>query len=258
VDRNDRNILILGILILIVLAIAYYFLLFGPLKGEYDAKVQERSDKEQRKAQLERTVAELENISRNSDDIERQILELSKRIPEQDEIPTLLVQIEEVADAAHVTQFQVEPGAPEAPPGGGDFSRIPITMTFEGTFEEMQEFLLRIRNLARLVTVNDVTYCRLPKSISPDADCPIDEIDLLAPEGTVGEGTTRTNADVDSHLAVEVEAEIYVQPAAGGGTTAAAGGATAPAGGATTPAGGGQPKGGGAAKGAAKGGGAAK
>lgn len=260
-DRNDRNILILGILILIVLAIAYYFLLFSPLKGEYDAKVQERSGKEQRKAQLERTTAQLENVRRNSDDIERQILELSKRIPEQDEIPTLLVQIEEIADAAHVTQFQVEPGAPEAPPGGGDFSRIPITMTFEGTFEEMQEFLLRIRNLARLVTVNDVTYCRLPKSISPDADCPI-EIDLLAPEGTVGEGTTRTNADMDSHLAVGVEAEIYVQPAAGGDTTAAAGGATAPAGGATTPAGGGQPKGGGAAKGGAKagdkGGGAAK
>ena len=253
-DRNDRNILILGILILIVLAIAYYFLLFSPLKGEYDAKVQERSDKEQRKAQLERTAAELENISRNSDDIERQILELSKRIPEQDEIPTLLVQIEEVAKAADVTQFSIEPGAPEAPPGGGDFSRIPITMSFTGRYEQMQDFLLRVRNMARLVTVNEVTYCRSPEPIS-GANCPV-QIDSGEKE-TTGERTTRANPDVESLLKVQIVAEVYVQPAAGGDTTAAAGGATAPAGG-------GQPKAGGAAKGGAsakggdKGGGAAK
>ena len=245
-DRNDRNILILGILILIVLAIAYYFLLFSPLKGEYDAKVQERSDKEQRKAQLERTAAELENISRNSDDIERQILELSKRIPEQDEIPTLLVQIEEVAKAADVTQFSIEPGAPEAPPGGGNFSRIPITMSFTGRYEQMQDFLLRVRNMARLVTVNEVTYCRSPEPIS-GANCPV-QIDSGEKE-TTGERTTRANPDVESLLKVQIVAEIYVQPAAGGATTAT---------------GGGQPKGGGAAKGGAnakggdKGGGAAK
>jgi type IV pilus assembly protein PilO len=254
VDRNDRNILILGILILIVLAIAYYFLLFSPLKGEYDAKVQERSDKEQRKAQLERTAAELENVSRNSDDIERQILELSKRIPEQDEIPTLLVQIEEVAKAADVTQFSIEPGAPEAPPGGGDFSRIPITMSFTGRYEQMQDFLLRVRNMARLVTVNEVTYCRSPEPIS-GANCPV-QIDSGEKE-TTGERTTRANPDVESLLKVQIVAEVYVQPAAGGDTTAAAGGVTAPAGG-------GQPKAGGAAKGGAsakggdKGGGAAK
>jgi type IV pilus assembly protein PilO len=259
VDRNDRNILILGILILIVLAIAYYFLLFSPLKGEYDAKVQERSDKEQRKAQLERTAAELENISRNSDDIERQILELSKRIPEQDEIPTLLVQIEEVAKAADVTQFSIEPGAPEAPPGGGDFSRIPITMSFTGRYEQMQDFLLRVRNMARLVTVNEVTYCRSPEPIS-GANCPV-QIDSgekeTTGEGTTGERTTRANTDVESLLKVQIVAEVYVQPAAGEDTTAAAGGAT-------TAAGGGQPKAGGAAKSGAnakggdKGGGAAK
>ena len=132
----------------------------------------------------------------------------------------------------------------------------------------MQDFLLRVRNLARLVTVNEVTYCRSPEPIS-GANCPV-QIDpggekttgeRTTGEGTTGERTTRTNADanadVESLLKVQIVAEVYVQPAAGGDTTAAAGGATAPAGG-------GQPKTGGAAKGGAnakggdKGGGAAK
>jgi len=231
VDQNDRNILILGILILVVLAIAYYFLLFSPLRQDYLAKYDERTRREAQKQQLEQTVAQLENIRRNSDDIERQILELSKRIPEQAEIPTLVVQIEEVARAADVTQLRIEPGDPEAPPGGGDFSRIPITMSFEGTYEQLQDFLLRVRNLARLVTINEVNYE------------PVEER---------GGGETTVSRDVEDLLTVEIVAEVYVQPAAGGDTT---GGGAAP-----SPAPAGNAKGKGKAKdgGATKGGGGAK
>jgi type IV pilus assembly protein PilO len=235
VDQNDRNILILGILILIVLAIAYYFLLFSPLRQDYLAKYDERTRREAQKQQLEQTAAQLENIRRNSDDIERQILELSKRIPEQAEISTLVVQIEEVAQAADVTQLTIKPGDPQAPPGGGDFSRIPITMSFEGTYEQLQDFLLRVRNLARLVTINEVNY---------------------EPVVERGGGESTVSRDVEDLLTVELVAEVYVQPAAGG-DTAGAGAAPSP-----TPAGkaksGGKAKDGGAAKGGAKGEGTAK
>lgn len=238
-DRNDRNILILGILILILLAVGYYFLLFSPLRAEYVAAYDERTQKEVSRQQLEQTVAQLENVRRNAPDIERQILELSKRIPEQDEIPTLVVQIEEVAREADVTQVRIEPGAPEAPPGGGDFSRIPITMSFEGRYEQLQDFLLRVRNLARLVTVNEVNY-------EPVEDQGGDE--------TTGGGSA-TNRSVENLLTVEIVSEVYVQPAAGEDTAAAPG---APAGEpkAGGEAKGGTPKGGGAKGGEAKGGGA--
>ena len=248
-DRNDRNILILGILILVVLAVAYYFLLFSPLRQDYLAKYDERTRREAQKQQLEQTAAQLENIRRNAADIERQILELSKRIPEQAELPTLVVQIEEVAEAAEVTQFSIEPGAPKAPPDGGNFSRIPITMTFVGRYEQMQDFLLRLRNLARLVTVNEVTYCRSPEPIS-DANCPTPIKQgggETTGEGTTREANTRANNDMESLLEVQVVAEVYVQPAADGGETTAAAPPPAPADG-------------GAAKGkaGAEGGGAAK
>jgi type IV pilus assembly protein PilO len=227
VDRDDRNILVLGILILILLAIVYYFLLFSPLRQEYLAAYEQRSQKEQQKAQLEQTVAQLENVRRNAPDIERQILEISKRIPEQDEIPTLVVQIEEIARGTDVTQFSIEPGDPEAPPGDGDFSRIPITMTFTGTYEDMQDFLLRLRNLARMVTVNEVSYCR-PDPVS-DAACPFDIEGLGEDETGGGEGTTPANREIEEdEVRVQVLAEVYVQPAAGGeGTTAGAGKAKA-------------------------------
>ena len=211
-DRNDQAILILGVLILILLLVAYYFLLFNPLRQEYLARYDERTQKDAQREKLERTIAELENVRRNAPDVERQILEYSKRIPEQDEIPTLVVQIEEIAEGAGVTQLLIEPGAPEVAPGGGDFSRIPIRMSFEGTYEEMQDFVLRVRNLSRLVTINEVFYEEAEEQGGED-------------------GGGRRAEDL---LAVQIGAETYIQPAAPEATTPA-GESTAPAGWAASP-----------------------
>ena len=225
-DRIDGNILILGMLLLLLLAVGYYFMLFSQKRQEYLAAYSQRTQKEQQRAQFEQSVAELENIRRSAPQIERNILEYSKRLPEQDEIPTLLVQIEQIAEGAGVTQLAITPEDPGTaaaggltnPAADGDFSRIPITMSFEGTYPEMQDFLFRLKNLSRLVTVNEVTFEELEE-----------------------EGGSTTVAGTEEVLTVEIVAETYVQPAAGstspaapaapggptGGTTAAGGATTA-------------------------------
>ncbi|MDQ4128625.1 MAG: type 4a pilus biogenesis protein PilO, partial [Actinomycetota bacterium] len=157
-SRNDRNLIILGALAIVLLVVGFYFLLLGPLLGRLAEADQQREEREARLAQLQQEIAQLEGVRRNSPEIERQLLELSKRVPTQPEIPTLTVQIEEIARASGVTQLSLVPGTPAPPPGGGDFTVQPITMTFEGTYEELQEFLGLTDDLARLVTVNDVAY----------------------------------------------------------------------------------------------------
>jgi type IV pilus assembly protein PilO len=133
VSRRDRNVLILGLLGIVFLIVGYYFLILSPLLNRLDERAQERSDKESQLANLQQEVAQLEAVRREAPEIQRQLLELSKRIPTQPEIPTLVVQIEEIADASGVTQLRIDPGTPGPPPGGGDFSVVPITMSFNGT-----------------------------------------------------------------------------------------------------------------------------
>lgn len=202
-SRNDRNILVLGILVILLLLVGFYFLLLGPLMTTLGERAQERDDKEAQLATLRQQVSELQAVRENAPEIERQLLELSKRIPEQPEIPTLVVQIEEVAEASGVTQVSIAPGDPGPPPGGGEFSVLPVTMSFEGTYEELQNFLFRTRNLARLVTVNQISYCRIDP-LGTEAECPIE----TATEG----GETTVLEDVETQLQVEIEAEVYFQP----------------------------------------------
>ncbi|CAN5775160.1 hypothetical protein BH23ACT11_BH23ACT11_03520 [soil metagenome] len=188
-ERRDRNRLIIGILVLLLLIVGYYLLLLGPLRAEYTERTEEQATKEQQLQQLKQQVAELEEVARNAPEIERQLLELSKRIPSQSEIPTFVVQMEEVARESGVTQISIEPGELVPPPEGGDFSTIPITMSFEGTYEQLQDFVGRTLNLVRLVTINEVSYEAAAEEEEPTFD-----------------------AGVERLLQVEIVAEVYLQP----------------------------------------------
>jgi type IV pilus assembly protein PilO len=204
-NRNDRNILILGILGIVIVVIGFYFLLLSPLLQSLNEQAHARDDKQAQLEQVQQEVNELEEVRRNSPEIQRQLLELSKRVPTQPQIPTLVVQVEEIADASGVTQLSVDPEPPTAPAGGGDYQVVPVTMQFDGTYDQMQDFLLRTRNLTRLVTVTDLTYCRNP-TIGEEASC---EIEGEA-SGTTDE-TTTLNPAVEARLSVEVQADVYFQ-----------------------------------------------
>jgi type IV pilus assembly protein PilO len=203
-NRNDRNILILGILGIVIVVIGFYFFLLSPLLQSLNEQAQARDDKRAQLEEVQQQVNELEEVRRNSPEIERQLLELSKRVPTQPQIPTLVVQVQEIADAAGVTQLVVEPGDAAAPAGGGNYRVVPVTMQFNGTYDQMQDFLLRLRNLARLVTVTDVSYCRVPV-IDDEHSCPVEPPDPV-------EETTTLDPGVEVPLLVELQADVYFQP----------------------------------------------
>jgi type IV pilus assembly protein PilO len=210
---TNRNLLILGALGIVLLIIIYYFLLLSPLLGRLDEQAQARESKQAQLEQVQQQVNELEEIRQDSPDIERQLLELSKRIPAQPQIPTFVVQVQEIADASGVTQLTVDPEPSTSPEGGGDYRVVPVTMQFKATYDEMQDFLLRTRNLARLVTVNTVTYCRAQDGTGGGTavgtenapSCP------TLPTGSDGEATTPPPT-AETLLDVEIKADVYYQP----------------------------------------------
>ena len=184
---SSRNGILLGALGLVLLVVAFYFLLLGPLLESLDQQADARDERQATLAELQAEVARLEEVRQNSPELQRQLLELNKRIPTQPEVETLVVQIEDIAEAAGVTQTQIVRGDPVPPEGGGDFTVQPITMSFEGTYEELLEFLRLADDLVRLMAVNNVAY-------------------EVAEEGTTAA------PDVEQNLTVEIDAEVYYQP----------------------------------------------
>lgn len=201
-NREQRNILILGVALLLLIVVGYYVFLLGPLREDLAERQEERDAKQEQVAQLDAEISRLEEIQGRAPEIERQLLELSRRVPEQPEIPTLVVQVQEISEESGVTQLLVQPDDPEEPEDGGDYTVVPVTMSFEGSYDELQDFLLRLRNLTRLVTVEEVVY------------------ETVEEEGEEGEGTAQDAGDPT--LQVELGAEVYAQPGEDGIQTNAA------------------------------------
>jgi type II secretory pathway component PulM len=51
-SRNDRNLIILGALAIVLLIVGFYFVLLSPLLGRLDEADQQREDREAQLAQL--------------------------------------------------------------------------------------------------------------------------------------------------------------------------------------------------------------
>lgn len=202
-DRGQRNILLLGGALILLLIVGYYVFLLGPLREDLAERGDERDAKQEQLAQLEAEISRLEEIQSRAPEIERQLLELSRRVPAQPEIPTLVVQVQEIAEESQVTQLLVEPGEPEQPEDGGDYTTIPVTMSFEGDYDQLQDFLLRLRNLTRLVAVEEVVY------------------EAVQEDGAEGEETAQAPGE-DRVLQIELVTEVYAQPGEGGIQTSGA------------------------------------
>lgn len=203
-ERQQRNLLILGVLLLVLMVVGFYVFLLGPLREDLAERREEREAKQAQLEQLESEVARLEEIQSRAPEIERQLLELSRRVPEQPEIPTLTVQVQEIAEEAGVTQLLLQPEDPEEPEDGGDYVTVPVTMSFEGTYDQLQDFLLRLRNLTRLVTVEEIVY------------------EVAEVEGEEGDAGEAQGSGEDRTLQIELGTEVYAQPGEEGIQTSAA------------------------------------
>ena len=101
-------------------------------------------------AQAETTQAEgMENQAR--------LLELAKMVPYSEEIPSLMLQIQDLADQSGIEFSSVTPGEPMPYAG---YQIIPLSLEFAGTYFDMSDFTYRAEQLVagpgRLLAVKQI------------------------------------------------------------------------------------------------------
>lgn len=154
---SRRSIYILSGAVLVVLLIAYWFLLLSPLRSDI-ADVDTRIADEQMK--LEQNQAQLAALERTRLDARRneaRLIELSKMMPPTTELASLLLQIQDLATESGINFMTITPGAPiEA----GQYQTVPLSLEFTGTFFDLNDFIYRAEQMVagpgRILTVKVV------------------------------------------------------------------------------------------------------
>jgi len=167
------------------------------------------------------------------------LFRLAKAMPNSEDMPGIILELNAVADSAGVRFVSIQP-SPAALKG--DYSAVPINLTFEGNYYDLTDFLFRLRNLVtvkegvleatgRLYTLDVLDLHEQPEQKFPkiQAVLTISAYSFGAPPVAAGVTPTVTTAPVTTEATTTTEtttapATTEPTPAAGAAATAGTGG----------------------------------
>lgn len=150
---------------------AFWFLALAPKREEAAKLKGEIATKQSEMATAQQTLASYEDSKANYGKNYASVVRLGKAVPEDDDVRSLLVQLDAEAGGTHVDFRTVQVGgdattptpttdaaAGQAPPpgavavGSAGFSAMPFTFQFRGTFGNLSQFFSRME---RFVTMRN-------------------------------------------------------------------------------------------------------
>jgi type IV pilus assembly protein PilO len=152
---------VLGVVGLVALGAAAYFLLIAPAQERIAALRQKKAQvtTEVDKARIQ--VAEIERFRREIVELEKRLALLADRLPSEKETPTLYRALSSAAEQVGlgVSLFQPKEARPK-----DVVNEIPITLAAEGSYHQLAKFFERVAGLPRVVTITDFKMSGQPKS----------------------------------------------------------------------------------------------
>jgi hypothetical protein len=133
---------------------------------------------------------------------------LTKAMPDEVDMPGILLQLNQTAEDSGITFEQITPSTTATPISG--YLAIPITVEFQGNFYDLSDFLYRLRNLV------DVRHGTLDASGRLFA---IDEIDFAEAPPPPGFPQIRAHLVIDAFVYGTGTASTVAPPAGATGAT---------------------------------------
>jgi type IV pilus assembly protein PilO len=193
--NRTLRLIIVGVVLVVIIVLAW-FLLISPLRSDIDAVEASIETERAKLSAAQAQLAQAEAIREEGEKNRGMLLELAKMVPEGEQIPSLLLQIQDLADQSGIAFIAITPGDPIQ---SGDFDIIPLELEFTGTYFDLSDFVYRAEQMVagpgRLLAVKN-----LDLQLSQDA------------------GATGSGADVSPLLAVNMTLYAFEMAAATEGT----------------------------------------
>jgi Tfp pilus assembly protein PilO len=146
VKKRDIGILIgLGVIVLLV---AWWFLIITPMKDDAAAK---QSEYQQQKNTYDQNLARVQRIDEErlaARQASSDLLSLNKLIPANEQVPSMIIELQATANDAGIKFMKIAPQDPVAASGGGTV--VPFELEFQGQIFDVNDFLYRVENYARM------------------------------------------------------------------------------------------------------------
>ena len=140
---RGKEVYVITAVVAVLIAVAWYFLLFSPTRSEIATKTDEVQAAEVSLNAGRQEVARLESYKKTAPQSRSEIVRLSKMLPQTEGIPSLIVELTKTASSAGVDLTSIARGTSSP---GTPFGIQTVNLQVSGQFFEIEDFLYRLEN----------------------------------------------------------------------------------------------------------------
>jgi Tfp pilus assembly protein PilO len=143
VKRRGRDFFIIAGVVSAVLVLAWYFLLFSPMRSQLSDLDTQIAGEQTAQAQARQEVARLESYKKTAPQSRAEIVRLGKMLPESEGIPSMIIELTRTADVSGVDLTGITRGNTLA---GTPYGVQAVTIAVTGQFFDVEDFVYRLEN----------------------------------------------------------------------------------------------------------------
>ena len=196
---NARTKIILTVVGAFLICLLFFIFMIKPRSSELAERKTQIEEAETETARLNRELAALRELKENAPKVQAQLAEVREKVPQANEVPNFIFQVQQAANSSGVGFVQITPELPKNPPEGAALAQIRITIGAKGGYFAVQDFIRRLTRLDRAVRIDLMTIGGVEDELEARERGRTDlqivaRIFFELPPGTAGTTTTGTTA----------------------------------------------------------------
>ncbi len=192
------RIVAVGVLLVVVVVIAWNAILFGPAGDKLDTAKARNATAQQAKTQLEAQLKSLRDIANHGPEFQAKIEKYNNAIPVKADLEGFIRTADDLKLKAGVDWVSIQPAAPA---GGNGPSEIRMQIVISGGFYQVLDYLNRLEGIPRIVVIDGINVTTGSDSASSNN----------ASAGNASTPTTQHNSNGAPNLSVSLTARMFTQ-----------------------------------------------
>jgi len=140
---RGREIYIIAGVVAVVLIVAWYFLLFSPMRQKMNDIGDQITAQQTALETAQQEVVRLESYKKTAPQSRAEIVRLGKMLPQAEGIPSLIIELTRTSDASGVDLNSITRGGTTP---GSPFGIQTVTLQVTGRFFDIEDFVYRLEN----------------------------------------------------------------------------------------------------------------
>jgi Tfp pilus assembly protein PilO len=140
---RGREVFIIAGVVAVVLVVAWYFLLFSPMRSKLSDMDSQIQAQQTALATAQQEVVRLESYKKTAPQSQAEIVRLGKMLPQSEGIPSLIIELTRTADASGVSLNTITRGTTIA---GTPYGVQSVSIQVTGRYFDVEDYVYRLEN----------------------------------------------------------------------------------------------------------------